>query len=72
GLAGGALGCVAAYLALRLFSAPGIGEISTIRMPAIVLAQALVVSAFIGIFSAYVPARSAARRNIVDTFRAVA
>jgi len=37
-----------------------------------ILAATLVVAALIGLFSAIVPASSAARRNIVDALRTVA
>jgi ABC-type antimicrobial peptide transport system permease subunit len=37
-----------------------------------VLAETLVIAVLIGLFSAIVPASSAARRNIVDTLRTVA
>jgi ABC-type antimicrobial peptide transport system permease subunit len=41
-------------------------------MPPLVLAETLVVAVLIGLLSALVPARAAARRNIVDALRAVA
>ena len=41
-------------------------------MPPVVLGETLIVSALIGLFSAMVPASSAARRNIVDALRTVA
>jgi putative ABC transport system permease protein len=69
GLLGGMLGCSAACLALKIFSfAPILGGIS-VRMPPLVLLDALMISALIGIVSAVVPARSAAWRNIVDALR---
>ena len=43
-----------------------------IRMPPIVLGETLVAAALIGLLSALVPARAAARRNIVDALRMVA
>jgi len=74
GLAGGVLGCGAAYVVLKVFSAgsPAAGPLSAIRMPPAVLAETLVVAVLIGLLSALVPARAAARRNIVDALRAVA
>jgi putative ABC transport system permease protein len=73
-LVGGALGCGAAWAAMRMFSvgAPAMGPLSTVRVPAEVVLIGLAIAALIGIFSALIPARSAARRNIVDTLRAVA
>jgi len=74
GLAGGVLGCGAAYLVLKFLwvEAPTIVGLGAIRMPPSILAETIVIAALIGIFSAYVPARSAARRNIVDALRVVA
>jgi putative ABC transport system permease protein len=69
-LAGGLLGCGAAYTLLRLVSVQGV--VGTIRMPASVLFAALGAAALIGLLSALVPAAAAARRNIVDAIRAVA
>ncbi len=73
GLVGGVLGCGGAYLVLKVFSAgsPAAGPLSAIRMPPVVLAEALAVAVLIGLLSALVPARAAARRNIVDALRAV-
>lgn len=74
GLMGGVLGCGAAYLALKIFSAgsPAAGPFASIRMPPVVLVETLAVAVLIGLLSALVPARAAARRNIVDALRAVA
>ncbi len=73
GLIGGVVGCGSAYIVLKVFSVGGeVGPLSTIRMPPSVLAETLVASALIGVFSAMVPASSAARRNIVDALRTVA
>jgi putative ABC transport system permease protein len=69
-LAGGLLGCGAAYLLLKLITVQGV--VGAIRMPAPVLFAALGAAALIGLLSALVPAAAAARRNIVDTIRAVA
>jgi putative ABC transport system permease protein len=69
-LSGGLLGCGIAYLLLRLITVEGV--IGAIQMPAVVLWASLGVAALLGILSAIVPAASAARRNIVDTLRAVA
>ena len=74
GLLGGLLGCGSAYLLLKVYSAgsPAAGPLSAIRMPPVVLAETLAVAVLIGLLSALVPARAAARRNIVDALRAVA
>jgi len=74
GLLGGILGCDAAYLALRAFSAaaPLIGGLPAVQMPVQVMVETMILSALIGILSALAPASSAVRRNIVDALRAVA
>jgi putative ABC transport system permease protein len=69
-LAGGLLGCGAAYALLKLVSVQG--PVGAIRMPAATLFAALEAAALIGLLSALVPAAAAARRNIVDAIRAVA
>jgi putative ABC transport system permease protein len=73
GLAGGILGCGAAFAVLKAFSvgSPAMG-LGNIQMPPMVLAETLVAAALIGLLSAWLPARSAARRNIVDALRLVA
>jgi|SRR5208282_335104 len=73
GLLGGTIGCGAAYIVLKGLSLGNVaGPFSTIRMPPAILAETMVVAALIGVFSAIVPASSAARRNIVDALRMVA
>jgi putative ABC transport system permease protein len=74
GLLGGLLGCGSAFVVLKVFSigAATMGPFSTIRMPPMVLVETLIAAALIGLFSALVPATSAARRTIVDTLRTVA
>jgi putative ABC transport system permease protein len=73
GLIGGLIGCGAAFIVLKAFSIGNVGgPLGTIRMPPLVLAETLVMAASIGVFSALVPASSAARRNIVDALRTVA
>ena len=73
GLIGGVIGCGSAYVVLKVFSIGNVGgPLGTIRMPPAVLVETLVASALIGLFSALVPASSAARRNIVDALRTVA
>jgi putative ABC transport system permease protein len=74
GLAGGILGCGTAYVLLKVVAVgmPAIGPFSEISMPAAVLVESLVAAALIGFLSGFFPARSAARRNIVDVLRTVA
>jgi len=74
GLAGGLLGCGAAYLVLRLMvvATPALGPLGVISMPSGVLVESLIVAALIGLLSGLIPARSAARQNIVDALRVVA
>ncbi|MBV8135286.1 MAG: FtsX-like permease family protein, partial [Deltaproteobacteria bacterium] len=72
GLMGGILGCSVGYLALRAFASafPSLGRLP--QMPPEVVAETLVAAALIGILSALIPARAAARQSIVGTLRAVA
>lgn len=73
GLIGGVIGCGSAYFVLKAFSIGNVGgPLGSIRMPPVVLVETLIVAALIGLFSALVPASSAARRNIVDALRTVA
>jgi len=68
---GGAIGCSSALLFLRGTRIVALGPLNTIRMPPLVLAEAILIAFGIGLLSALIPARSAARRNIVDTLRAI-
>ena len=68
---GGVIGYSSALLLVNGARLGGLGPLNTIRMPPLVLVEAMVISLGIGILSAWVPARSAARRNIVDTLRAI-
>jgi putative ABC transport system permease protein len=73
GLIGGVIGCGSAYIVLKVFSVGNMsGPMGAIRMPPSILVETLIVAALIGLFSAMVPASSAARRNIVDALRTVA
>lgn len=73
GLIGGVIGCGSAYVVLKIFSVGNVdGPLGSIRMPPVILVETLIVAALIGLFSAMVPANSAARRNIVDALRTVA
>ena len=70
---GGILGCGSAFILFKIFSfGSGMRPLSAIAMPPLVLVEALLAAALIGGFSALVPARSAARRSIVDALRTVA
>lgn len=70
-LLGGILGCGVAYALLRLFSvnADALGPFVVIRIPPIVIVETLAAATLIGLLSAYVPARAALRRTIVDSLR---
>ena len=74
GLVGGLLGCGSAFVVMKVFSLGmnAMGPFGTIQMPPMVLVETLIAAALIGVFSALVPATSAARRTIVDTLRTVA
>lgn len=74
GLLGGAIGCGAAYLGLKAFSlsSAAMGPFSVVGMPFEVMIESLLVAVVIGVLSALVPARAAARRSIVESFRMVA
>jgi putative ABC transport system permease protein len=70
GLFGGLLGCGAASVMLHLFT--GVGELQAIHMPAGILIETLLAAAFIGLLSAWFPARAASRMNIIEALRTVA
>jgi len=70
GLFGGLIGCGVAFGALRLFR--GVGEMQAIHMPPSILIETLIAAAFIGLLSAWFPARAASRMNIVEALRMVA
>jgi putative ABC transport system permease protein len=72
GLIGGILGCASAYIILKVFAigSPAIGT-SNLQMPPIVVVEALGAACIIGLLSAWFPACSAARQNIVDALRLV-
>ncbi|HEY6418968.1 MAG TPA: ABC transporter permease [Candidatus Binataceae bacterium] len=74
GLVGGIIGCGSAFIVLKLFAvgAPAMGPLGSIRMPPSILGETLIAAALIGVLSALVPARAAARQNIVDALRMVA
>jgi putative ABC transport system permease protein len=73
GLIGGVIGCGSAFLVLKAYAAgsAAAGPMGMLRMPPTVLVETLAAAALIGLASAFVPARAAARRNIVDALRAV-
>ncbi len=69
GLLGGLVGCGGAFVVLHFFSRAG--EM-TIHMPPIILGETLIAAAFIGLLSAWLPARAASRMNITEALRMVA
>src|SRR3989440_3440857 len=72
-LLGGAIGCGVAFGLFKVFAfnADALGPFVSLHVPPFVLAETLGVAALIGLFSAYVPARAAAKRSIVETLRLV-
>ncbi len=72
-LSGGAIGCGVAFALFKVFAlnADALGPFISLRVPPIVLAETLGVAVLIGLFSAYIPARAAAKRSIVETLRQV-
>lgn len=72
-LSGGAIGCGVAFGLFKMFAlnADALGPFVSLHVPPFVLAETLGVAALIGLFSAYVPARGAAKRSIVETLRLV-
>jgi putative ABC transport system permease protein len=72
-LLGGIIGCGAASCLLKLFAvnADALGPFVSLRIPPLIIGEGLVVSMLIGLLSAWVPARAAARRTIVDSFRLI-
>jgi putative ABC transport system permease protein len=73
-LFGGVLGCGAAYLMCKFFSIGngGMGPLAHIQVSPQIVGETIVMAIALGIVSAFIPAYSAARRNIVDTLRLVA
>lgn len=72
GLCGGVIGAGGAALLLRHLNLGGMGPLGNLSMPPQVLVESVVVAIVIGVLSALVPARAAARRSIVETLRMVA
>lgn len=72
-LGGALIGCGIAFGLLKAFSVSSgaLGPFGAVHMPATVLIEALLAAMAIGVLSAYWPARSAARRRIVDALRMV-
>ena len=72
-LSGGAIGCAVAFGLFKVFAlnADALGPFVSLHVPPYVLAETLGVAALIGLFSAYVPARAAAKRSIVEALRLV-
>jgi ABC-type antimicrobial peptide transport system permease subunit len=75
GFTGGVLGCATAYVVLRGLSlgSAALGPLGlALRVPGLVVVEAMMVAILIGGGSGLVPAMVAARRNIVDAIRHVA
>jgi len=73
-LAGCILGCGAAFALLKIFSVTSdvLGPfVGAIQIPPPVLLETVLAAILIGLFSSYVPARSAVQRRIVDALRMV-
>jgi len=70
-LSGGLIGCGVAFGLFKVFAlnADALGPFVSLHIPPFVLAETLGLAALIGLFSAYVPARAAAKRSIVETLR---
>jgi putative ABC transport system permease protein len=70
---GGATGCGAAFVLLKVFAfnADALGPFVSLHIPPMVIAETLIVAVLLGVFSSYIPARAAARRSIVETLRLV-
>jgi len=70
-LAGGLIGCGTAFIVLKLFSVGKLVAMEPLRMPPLILLESLIAAALIGLLSAYIPARSAVRRNVAEALRIV-
>jgi putative ABC transport system permease protein len=74
GLAGGALGCTAAWIGLKLLphASRSIGMLAyAIAMPSKSIANGILIAVTIGALSAFIPAAAAVRGDISSTLRAV-
>jgi putative ABC transport system permease protein len=73
-LIGGALGCATAYVVFKLFTVGSMaaGPLANVRVSSGIVALTMVLAVLLGLISAFIPAYSAARRNIVDAIRMVA
>jgi len=73
-LIGGALGCLTAYVVFKLYtvSSMAAGPLANVRISPGIVTLTMIVAALLGLISAFVPAWSATRRNIVDALRMVA
>jgi len=74
GLAGGALGCTAAWMGLKLlpYASRSIGMLAyAIAMPSQSIVNGILIAAAIGALSAFIPAVAATRGDISSTLRAV-
>jgi putative ABC transport system permease protein len=74
GLAGGAIGCTAAWIGLKLLphASRSIGMLAyAIAMPTQSIANGIFIAAAVGTLSAFIPAAAATRDDISSTLRAV-
>ena len=73
-LIGGALGCGAAYLIFKIVTvdASAVGPLANVHVSLETVAETLMLAAVLGIVSAFLPAYSAIRHNIIDALRLVA
>jgi putative ABC transport system permease protein len=73
-LTGGALGCLTAYVVFKLYvvSSMAAGPFANVRISPGIVLLTMILAALLGLASAFVPAWSATRRNIVDALRMVA
>ncbi len=72
-LLGGTIGCGIAFGLFKAFSfnADALGPFVSMHVPPFVLAETLGVAVLIGLLSAYVPARAATKKTIVETLRLI-
>lgn len=72
-LLGGALGCGVAFVLFKAVAVNGgaLGPFVSLHVPPSVLGEAMVIAALIGLLSAFIPARIATRRPIVNALRLV-
>ena len=70
-LAGGILGCGAAFVVLKVFSVGNLVVMQSVEMAPTILLESLTAAALIGLLSSYIPARSAVRGSVAEALRLV-